>query len=258
MMERTMGRRGLFCSLNGLVGTMGLMLLSSCGVQKESSDLKNKLIEDGIGLETICGRTNDLQDVETYNGQLGISIGFVDDHEPPVGAILNSRGSAFCSGTLISEDLFLTAAHCMGSGPSQVAFNYQVGGGGVVRYNVTAIVEEGSRVDYAILRLAGSPGDDFGFATIADSIPSVSETTVIIQHPSGGPKKVEVGNISRITSSRLYYSGLDTLGGSSGSGIINTDGELVGVHTHGGCTSSGGSNSGTNMNAIKSVSNIIY
>ncbi len=39
---------------------------------------------------------------------------------------------------------------------------------------------------------------------------------------------------------------VDTTGGNSGSAVLNEDtGEAIGIHTHGGCTSEGGSNSGT-------------
>jgi trimeric autotransporter adhesin len=49
------------------------------------------------------------------------------------------------------------------------------------------------------------------------------------------------------TTNRLFYR-TDTMGANSGSPVIwNSNGFAIGVHTHGGCTSGGGSNSGTRL-----------
>ena len=86
--------------LTRIAALTAAILATGCGQQdEETSESKS-----------ICGRTNDLQEVPEYDGTLGISIGFVAQHETPVGAILNAGGSPYCSGTLISENLFLTAA----------------------------------------------------------------------------------------------------------------------------------------------------
>ncbi len=53
------------------------------------------------------------------------------------------------------------------------------------------------------------------------------------------------GPLTSVSNSRVFYA-VDTMGGNSGSPIIDeASGVAVGVHTHGGCTSAGGSNSGT-------------
>ena len=58
-------------------------------------------------------------------------------------------------------------------------------------------------------------------------------------------QKTHVGNFTALTGNRLQYTA-DTTGGNSGSPVIlESTGEVIGVHTHGGCTSSGGANSGT-------------
>ena len=72
-----------------------------------------------------CGLTQDFQDVELYDGTLGISKDFVAKFESRVGQIQwnNSLATNFtnggalsgvrwCSGTLISANMFLTAGHC--------------------------------------------------------------------------------------------------------------------------------------------------
>ena len=75
-------------------------------------------------LETLCGATDDSQPVEQYDGSLGVSRGFVFDHQSPVGQVQwnnnlaanytnpgNVSGERWGTGTLIADDLFLTAGH---------------------------------------------------------------------------------------------------------------------------------------------------
>jgi hypothetical protein len=60
--------------------------------------------------------------------------------------------------------------------------------------------------------------------------------------------QTHVGALSSITTSALSYTA-DTTGGNSGSPVIwENQGVAIGIHTHGGCTTSGGSNSGTSWN----------
>lgn len=58
-------------------------------------------------------------------------------------------------------------------------------------------------------------------------------------------QQTHTGPLNSVSGSRLNY-GFDTCGGNSGSVVQNNSTLLVvGIHTHGGCTASGGSNSGT-------------
>lgn len=77
---------------------------------------------------SICGSIDDSQEVELYNGNLGVSRAFVDAHEPGIGQLQwkdlsgmftgpgDSPGNVsevrWGSGALISKRLFLTAGHC--------------------------------------------------------------------------------------------------------------------------------------------------
>jgi hypothetical protein len=80
-------------------------------------------------LETICGRKDDSQDVEKYDGTLGVTKEFVDKLAPPVGQLQwkdnlddlfdkegessgTVKGQRWCTGCLINGDKFLTAGHC--------------------------------------------------------------------------------------------------------------------------------------------------
>jgi V8-like Glu-specific endopeptidase len=79
----------------------------------------------------------------------------------------------------------------------------------------------------------------------------------IIQHPDGNPKKIAAGAKLGSTEQEISYGDVDTRGGASGSGIINQDGRVIGVHTTGGCFDTGGSNSGVTLLGIRRVSKVI-
>ena len=79
--------------------------------------------------ESICG-TNQLQHVSEYDGSRGQPVEFISKHEQTVGALAYgtpTNSSKYCTGTLISEDLFLTAGHCIDSGILNefAVFNFQ-------------------------------------------------------------------------------------------------------------------------------------
>ncbi len=221
--------------------------------------------------ESLCG-PNNLQHVNNYDGTLGATVAAVWSHKHPVGAMeepslvdpLDAAKSKYCSGTLIGRGLFLTAGHCVGVGTvgDAVSFNYERTPGsatalnGEKKYTITAVVEDSlGGLDYAIVRLAGNPGDTFGWTRLASAAPAVGDLVTIIQHPAGQAKQVEVGPLAALAGSSLQYADLDTLPGSSGSGVLNASGYLVGVHTNGGCAPDGtGANSGTRMTSIAAVS----
>src|SRR6478672_3534846 len=75
-------------------------------------------------IESICGGSDDTLDIANYDGSLGVTIEFVQTHQSPVGQIQwnnnlrsiytqpgNVQNLRWTSGTLISDDLFITAGH---------------------------------------------------------------------------------------------------------------------------------------------------
>ncbi len=131
--------------------------------------------------ESICGVADDSQQVELYDGTLGVTAAFVNDHQLPVaqvqwnanlGAVFTNPGNVsgvrWGSGTMIGPDLFLTCGHLFDTdingwtvprqngtsnaiSPQQAAtsmhlnFEYQVDGSGVLRaeqsYPITQLIE---------------------------------------------------------------------------------------------------------------------
>jgi V8-like Glu-specific endopeptidase len=247
---------------------------------------------------SICG-TTDWQDVESYDGTLGTTIGFVNSHQASVANIrwrsdLASRytqpgnvgGVRWCTATLVARDLLITAGHCFdpdgtgwtwprsnstgvavtaaqGAAEMVVDFNYQNDPSGVSRsittVSVTQLVEYrlGS-LDYAVIRVSGNPGDQWGI-TIPGAFPtSVGDAITIIQHPDGIPKVVHAGTITSVIGSDIYYATADTDGGSSGSGVLNNaSGLITGIHTNAGCNASGGSNRGVRFLDIYDASSVL-
>lgn len=242
-----------------------------------TSDTPDSRDEYAIILESICGATDDSQPVEQYNGGLGVTQSFVANNQRAVGQIQwnanlgsvftnpgNVSAQRWCSGTLISNDLFLTAGHCFdqtGGGwerprvngtaniisSAQIAqnmhvnFNYQVDPSGNLRpvsvFPIVALVEYRlGGLDFAVIRLGGNPGATWGQSAISTTDAAAGDMICIMGHPAGVPKRIEAGPALAPSGNQIRYDDIDTQGGNSGSGVLRaSDGRLVGVHTNGGC-----------------------
>lgn len=162
--------------------------------------------------------------------------------------------------------------------PNEVAklldaeFNYQLNGATNMQrtpdsFKVLDLTEDGfddnGRIinDYAILRIASNAGgqaagDLYSTADWDASQSRLSSAThlTVIQHPDGDFKKVHAGALTRIAGTEIRYNAIDTLSTSSGSGIIDQGGKLIGVHTHGGCKEYVKYNSGISLASIRNQS----
>lgn len=196
---------------------------------------------DSSGQAAQCGPTWDAQDVELYDGSLGVSQTWVSVREPQVGYLVGKG----CSGTLISSDLFLSAGHCDYEVGDKVRFNYQIAPDGTARptktYNVSEVLEQehSSDWDYAIVKLETSPG--LSYRPISAVDPEPGDLVLIIGHPDGGPKSVHAAPVPNYTAlnGNKFPHQVDTVGGSSGAGVLSPYGFLIGVHTTGGCDLTG-------------------
>jgi V8-like Glu-specific endopeptidase len=248
-------------------------------------------------LESICGTADDSQNVEQYDGTLGVTTAFVNAHQASMGQVQwnanlaatytnpgNVSGVRWGSGTLISQDLFLTAGHLFDRSANgwqlprqngtndvissqeiatnmRVNFNFQFDPAGnprpEVSFAITQLVEfRLDGLDFAIIRLAGNPAATFPIARISPADAAVGDMACVIGHPAGQPKRVEAGPVTAFSGVQIRYNDIDTLGGNSGSGIITApDGRVVGVHTNGGCNPAGtGSNFGVRISSIIAAS----
>lgn len=149
----------------------------------DSSDNKERLEtlerdDYPIILETICGRTDDSQPVEQYDGTLGVSTSFVSENQSPVCQVqwndnLSSiytnpgdvSGKRWGTGTMIADNIMITCGHLFDQFPRgwtvpringsserispqeiaknmKVNFNYQVDRSGNLRNETSFSLEE--------------------------------------------------------------------------------------------------------------------
>ncbi len=202
----------------------------------------------------------------------------------------NVNNARWCTGTLLTNNMFITAGHCFdvqtndgvgwdapidnATGQTitsaqhatnmHIEFNFQRDANGVLQtatsFDITNLLEfRLGGLDYAVLQLGGNPNSQFPSASLSADIPGQGDQLTIIQHPRGIPKVVEAGQYDGIEQNGglvgyMRYVNLDTMGGSSGSGVLDDAGRLVGVHTNGGCRANGGANHGVLNSDIELVS----
>jgi V8-like Glu-specific endopeptidase len=59
-----------------------------------------------------------------------------------------------------------------------------------------------------------------------------------------GPQQSHTSTLLLSKGSEFFYD-VDTMGGNSGSSVVNEENEVIGIHTHGYCSKEGGANQGT-------------
>jgi Trypsin-like peptidase domain/von Willebrand factor type A domain len=174
------------------------------------------------------------------------------------------RGLSTCSVTLVDTDKVLTAGHCHTPEEaldSSITFDYQTDGDGNRPggynprfYKVKAVLGHksiNSSMDYSLLQLAEAP---VGIPTIqmrpdlpvGPSGSTPGEQVFGIHHPNGAVKKLSIPQaqgFARVTGSSssgiTVPNNFDVSGGSSGSGLFDTAGRIVGVCSRGAPCSGG-------------------
>jgi V8-like Glu-specific endopeptidase len=193
-----------------------------------------------------CGPTLDFTPINSYQGE------FADVVQGSEDAVALIDGG--CTGTLIEASagpVVLTAGHCVGLGDrSLLVFNFEDNPDGDERVTEGTVIEQSLEPDYALIALDTLP------AVKPVSLTSqISERLAIIQHPRGHPKVIAEGSFLDSCNQLVYYLDLDTLVGSSGAGVLNHRGHLLGVHTDGDCDEKGhGNNWGWTAQAIVEAS----
>ena len=159
--------------------------------------------------------------------------------------------AAMCSGTLIDDDLVLTAGHCVTDAGDCAAyrwvFNYYYTAAGSLGPVTSADVfscaelvaqEYTATVDYAIIRLDRPAPAPFAPAPVklADTALAVDDPVAIIGFPSGIPAKLDSGGhvLDARAGTRDYFiATTDSFGGNSGSGVYDAARDLVGILVRG-------------------------
>jgi V8-like Glu-specific endopeptidase len=217
------------------------------GVQIEISHVV--VGEQSIGVESICGTDNRVASSD-------VRVARID----PIG----------CTGWLTADGQLLTAGHCLaGSGNNTLSFNPPLSlSNGTVQFPPP---EDQYSIDQTSFTFVnGGVGNDWGIFAVFDNavtglqpIDAQGAGFALVRRRSSAniritghgtdsgtanqTQQTHVGPNSGSSGTTMRYR-TDTTGGNSGSPIIDaaTD-EAVGIHTHGGCTTNGGRNSGTSF-----------
>jgi Trypsin-like peptidase domain len=179
-----------------------------------------------------CGPALEFTEINAYQGELASA----QDREE---AVILLGGA--CTGTLIAAakgPVVITAGHCFTSVGATVlaAFNVEADADGEQLVTEATVIERSTAPDYALVQLQMLPQQVV--PTLLTSLPS--ERLAIIQHPRGRPKVIAEGDYLDACNQLVYYVDLDTLVGSSGAGVLNQQGHLLGIHTDGTCDDRGG------------------
>ena len=161
-----------------------------------------------------------------------------------------------CSVTLISPNRVIMAGHCIADPgeetfSSSVTFDYAVNCNGHIPnnynarfYKVVKLIKfrnktiNGAYYDYSVLELA-IPQGGLGITPLVmrNDLPAVGEQVFGVHHPNGAVKKLSIPHPGYATVAASSSSGievsLDVSGGSSGSGLFDTAGRIVGVLSNG-------------------------
>jgi V8-like Glu-specific endopeptidase len=149
------------------------------------------------------------------------------------------------TGFLIASDLILTNHHVMPSAEllpgALFRFNYQENFNGEAqqpreyRAKVNGLYHANQALDYAVIQLEGEPGKEWGWLSLLPRNISKDERVNIIQHPDGQPKQISLQNnfVEYVGGDVVQYV-TSTMGGSSGSPVLNDGWEVVALHHAGG------------------------
>jgi V8-like Glu-specific endopeptidase len=156
---------------------------------------------------------------------------------------LEDRTAAFCSGTLIDDDLVLTAGHCIstsGCPNARFVFNYYRTAADTLQTVTTAdifscaaiVTRKQGSVDYAVVRLDRPATPRFTPAPLStgNSALASGQNVAVMGCPSGIPFKIDSsGSVRDPRSDTLDYfvATTDTFGANSGSAVYETSSYTV-------------------------------
>lgn len=211
------------------------------------------MVEDGLVREKVIGRSN-LSSIVWLRQGMEASRSVCKVNLPG----RNGSGTGF----LLKGGYLLTNHHVLPEQDiarhSKVAFDYEEDLDGQIRhqtfYELDADTYRSDQtLDYALVRVKADsssiPLSNWGeLALDAGPLPQVEDYVTIIQHPEGNPKQLSFDRVASIDGNFLLYRA-DTLGGSSGSPVFNSEWKVVALHH--GSLGSQDANRGTLIGAIQ-------
>jgi len=202
------------------------------------------------GYRDLFGRAKDLNDSGSCNNNVICPLG--DNYRDQIRsvAMIVVQGDGVCTGQLINNcandgtPYFLTANHCLGGTNWVFRFNWNSPScvptsNGVMNQSVSGftLLTSSAGSDVALLQLNTNPPPSYNvFYTGWDKSTGGASGVTAIHHPSGDIKKISRENQTVVSGSFggaqcWRVPGWDdgtTEGGSSGSGLWNSNGLLVG------------------------------
>lgn len=162
---------------------------------------------------------------------------------------------AWCSATLIADDVMVSAGHCFEGVRCEdfaVVFDYaydaaptdpmaaakDIPGSKVYRcaemlastYSVDYSTHRGS--DFAVFRLDRKVTDRPPAPVNWNAAPAVGKPAYVIGHPSRIPQKLATGQLLDASNPDFLVHDADVFGGNSGGGLFDASGTLIGIHDH--------------------------
>jgi V8-like Glu-specific endopeptidase len=163
------------------------------------------------------------------------------------------------SGFLVADNWVITNNHVIPdkktAATAKVQFNYQknIAGNDVPFKDFEIDGNDGcfhtsKEDDWTFIKLKEDANVLYGALTLSSNPIQRDEFVNIIQHPGGGPKQIALYHNNVTSASDQYVLYLtDTMNGSSGSPVFNTDWEVVALHHWGGTTKEAFPNSNLNV-----------
>lgn len=172
---------------------------------------------------------------DTFGREFGLC-----DSEP----FKEQPSGGFCSGSLVGEDLIITAGHCIEDASecasTKFVFGYAVAKAGV--YPTSTLASEVVGCKEIVARKKEAAGADFALIRLDRKVKNHKPLKInrvpdlkagdhvgVIGHPSGLPVKVAFGKseVRDVSTTGYFVANLDTYGGNSGSAVFNTATGLI-------------------------------
>lgn len=213
-----------------LIMTVLALMFSACGKQsnEEGNPIASSIIVGELGWKEITS--------------LSSSHPIRRAGKPVADIDLPAMGSR-CTGFLISENILMTNHHCIPTSSHArgvtAVFNHQKGVSKASqrKYDCSTFIGNDSTLDYALLECSGNPGRTYGFVELDDSQMQRGDSIFIVQQNCDYyanrncdfSKKYSTGAVTKVEDE--YTHNADTLGGSSGSPVFESEtNNVIAIH----------------------------